>query len=100
MKTRRTSALAVGLAAASLLTLGTLSQALADDHVDGSGTKQLSGCGTLTAHGSGTAHLQLNGDSTVSVNGQVTVNQDSSRVDVDDSGNWSRDNLAGDNVRY
>jgi hypothetical protein len=100
MRARAVGASVVGLVAASVLTLGTLSQAFADDHVKGTGTKQLSGCGKLDAHGSGTVHLQLDGDADIDVKGQATINEDSSHVSVDEGGDLTRDSLSGDNVRY
>src|SRR5438876_7587663 len=100
MSMRPRNALAVGLMAAGLLTLGTLGQAAAFERADGDGTRHLSGCGTLDAHGAGTAHLHVDGDPTVTVTGQVIVNEDSGDVSVDRSGDWSRSSLAGDDVRY
>src|SRR5437764_14902150 len=64
----------LGLGAASLMTLGTLTQAFAIPLAD---TRVINGCGTLIgSEGNGTAHLEANGDVTVTVNGQVRVNED------------------------
>src|SRR5438046_2834266 len=90
----------LGLGAASLMTLGTLSQAFAIPLAD---TRVIPwGCGTIIgSEGNGTAHLEANGDVTVTVNGQVRVNEDKDGVSVDNkTGDWTRSGLSGDDVQY